>query len=175
MNEKYIHILGIALVIVYALFIVFIYAAEPRSIEEISLKAKQTVESAVTKGSVVVGTYQVDPVVFEQGLQAFRQDSFIAARDAFERADPEKRDARTQFYIAYSFYRQGWGRINNDDALFARSLEALERVSLLDPAFRSDDQTLGLHTASELRAELEEGLQVTAGDLNPLRIFNERK
>ena len=38
---------------------------------------------------------------------------------AFARADPAVRDARTQFYIAYSYYRQGWGRLYHDDALYA--------------------------------------------------------
>jgi hypothetical protein len=175
MKESYIQILGISLIAASFVFIAFIYGSEPRSIEEISLKAKQTVNSAVSKGSVAVGTYEVDPALFAMGLQSFRQDNFIAARDAFERADPEKRDARTQFYIAYSYYRQGWGRFTNDDALFARSLETLQRVALLDPGYRSNDETLGLRTAAELRAELEEGLKVTAGDLNPLRVLNERK
>jgi hypothetical protein len=175
MNEKYIQILGIAAAAIYGVFIVFLYAAEPRSIEEITVKAKQTVGDAVMKGSVVVGTYEVDPVLFEQGLQAFRQDNFIGARDAFERADPEKRDARTQFYLAYSYYRQGWGRVTNDDALFAQALETLSRVPMLDPNYRSDDANLQLRTPAELKAELEEGLRVTAEDFNPLRVFRERK
>ncbi len=175
MNEKYIQILGIAAAAIYGVFIVFLYAAEPRSIEEITVKAKQTVGDAVTKGSVVVGTYEVDPALFEQGLQAFRQDNFIAARDAFERADPEKRDARTQFYLAYSYYRQGWGRVTSDDALFAQALETLSRVSMLEPNYRSDDANLQLRTSAELKAELEEGLRVTADDFNPLRVFRVRK
>ncbi len=53
MNEKYIHILGLLLTIVYGTFVIFLYAAEPRSLEEISIKAKSTVENAVTKGQVV--------------------------------------------------------------------------------------------------------------------------
>jgi len=40
------------------------------------------------------------------------------ARDFFQKADPENRDAKTQYYIAYSYYRQGWGKLYNDDALF---------------------------------------------------------
>ena len=43
------------------------------------------------------------------------QGPFPPARAMFDEADPEKRDGRTQFYIAYSFYRQGWGRFSNDD------------------------------------------------------------
>ena len=175
MNERYIQILGLLLTCLYGIFVIFLYAAEPRSLEEISMKAKSTVENAVTKGQVVTGTYEVDQAKFSGGMQAFRQDNFIAARDLFERADPEKRDAKTQFYIAYSFYRQGWGRISNDDALFRQALASLERVPQLDPDFRSDDTNLQLRTPAELKNELEEGLQVTADDFNPLRLVRERK
>lgn len=175
MNEKYIQIIGLAITAVYGVFVAFLYAAEPRSLEEITIKAKSTVENVVTKGQVMAGTYEIDQVKFDEGLRAFRQDNFIAARDSFERADPEKRDPKTQFYIAYSFYRQGWGRVSNDDALFKQSLTTLERVSMLNPDFRSDDRDLQLRTAAELRNELNEGLQVTADDFNPLRLVRERK
>jgi len=175
MKEKYIQILGIVLTLVYGGFIAFLYAAEPRSIEEISMKARSTVENAVTKGQVITGIYEVDQEKFNAGLNAFRQNNFVVARDSFERADPEHRDAKTQYYIAYSFYRQGWGRISNDDALFKQSLERLERVSLLNPNFRTDDTDLQLRTPAELRGELEEGMTVSADDFNPLRLVRERK
>jgi hypothetical protein len=175
MNEKYIQILGVVVTIGYGAFVVFLYAAEPRSIEEISLKAKSTVENAITKGQVVTGTYEIDQAKFRDGLTAFRNDNFVAARDAFERADPEKRDPKTQFYISYSYYRQGWGRISNDDALFKQALDSLARVSMLDPDFRSDDANLQLRTPAELRNELEEGMRVTADDFNPLKLVRERK
>jgi hypothetical protein len=32
-----------------------------------------------------------------------------------------------------------------------------------------------MHTAEELKAELEAGLRVDASDLNPMRVFRERK
>lgn len=175
MNEKYIQIIGLALVAIYGVFVVFLYAAEPRSIEEISLKAKTTVEDAVTRGQVISGTYEIDQEKFNEGLRAFRQDNFVAARDSFERADPQRRDARTQYYIAYSFYRQGWGRVSNDDALFKMALETVERVYLLDRDFRSDDANLHLRTPAELRNELNDGLVVTVDDFNPLRLMRERK
>ena len=44
------------------------------------------------------------------------------------------RDARTQFYIAYSFYRQGWNRTHRDDALYTQGLETVERAIALAPA-----------------------------------------
>ena len=38
------------------------------------------------------------------------------------------RDSRVQFYVAYSYYRQGWGRMYNDDALFRKGLETVEHA-----------------------------------------------
>ena len=52
------------------------------------------------------------------------------------RADPAGRDALTQFYIAYTYYRQGWGRVYNDDALFKNGLEAVDRAIALAPDHR---------------------------------------
>ncbi|MBA2378057.1 MAG: hypothetical protein H0V76_00615 [Blastocatellia bacterium] len=175
MNEKYIQILGLAIAAAFGVFIVFLYAVEPRSIEEISHKAVQTYDNVTTKGQVILGRYEVDQAQFQEGLNAFRNDNFIAARDSFQRADPESRDPAAQFYIAYSYYRQGWGRITNDDELFMKSSEALQRVTLLDPNFRSTDADLKLATPAELRSELEDGLRVTISDFNPLRVFRERK
>jgi hypothetical protein len=174
-REKYIQILGISMMLVYGVFVVFLYAAEPRSLEEISSKAVETVQNAATKGQVITGTYEIDQAKFNEGLAAFRQNNFILARDAFTKADPERRDAKTQFYIAYSFYRQGWGRVSSDDALFKQALESLERVNFIDKDFRSDDPDLKLRTPAELKHELEEGLRVTADDFNPLRVLRERQ
>lgn len=175
MKVKYIQILGTVLAVFYGVFIVFLYAAEPRSLGEVTTKAMSAVESTVTKGQVLTGTYEIDQARFNEGIAAFRTDNFVLARDRFERADPEKRDANTQFYIAYSYYRQGWGRVSNDDALFKAGLEALQKVSQIDPDFVSKDADLKLKTAAELRNEFEEGLKVTADDFNPLRLVRERK
>jgi len=82
---------------------------------------------------------------------------------------------KTQFYIAYSFYRQGFGRISNDDALFKSGLEQINRVVALDKNFKSDDADLQLKTPVELKNEFEEGLKVTVNDFNPLKVLRERK
>ena len=142
---------------------------------ELPSKAQQTFDKATTTAQVMTNTYEIDQAKFGEGLQAFRQDNFVLARDAFSKADAEKRDARTQFYIAYSFYRQGWGRVSSDDTLFKQGLEAVNRVTALDNNFKSDDADLKLKTPVELKAELEQGLQVTADDFNPLKVFRERK
>ena len=175
MKEKYIQMIGIAFAVIYGVLITFLYTAGPRSIADISIKAASTVDTLTTKGQIVTGTYAVDPAKYAEGLKAFNAENFVAARDLFERADPEKRDAKTQFYIAYSYYRQGWGRVSNDDALFKLGIDAAARVILLDRDFRSDDPALKLRTPAELKQELEEGIKVTADDFNPLKLVRERK
>ena len=164
MKEKYIHLISIAIVVCGSIFITFLYSTEPRTIAEVT-----------TKGSVVLGTYAIDRVEFDRGLAAFRQENFDAARVAFDRADPEKRDAATQFYIAYSFYRQGWGRLSNDDALFQSGVESANRAIAIDPNLRVVDEAIIMKTPLELRSDLEEGLKVTASDFNPLKLARERK
>ena len=175
MKEKHIQILGISLAAVYAFFIAWLYWVEPKSLEDVPAKAQTTIENVTTKTQVAIGTYEVDQAKFNEGLNAFRQDNFIVARDNFGRADVGKRDARTQFYIAYSFYRQGFGRVSNDDALFKQGLEQINRVIVLDRNFKSDDANLQLKTPIELKNEFEEGLKVTASDFNPLKVLRERK
>lgn len=175
MKEKHIQIFGIVLTVVYGLFVAWLYAAAPKNFEEAQTKAASTIETATTRGEILIGTYEIDRAKFEQALNDFRRENFIAARDGFERADPERRDARAQFYIAYSFYRQGFGRFSNDDALFRQGLEQANRVAALDKDFRSNDADLQLKTAAELKNEFEEGLKVTAADFNPLKVWRERK
>ncbi|MCY7345507.1 MAG: hypothetical protein LH614_04735 [Pyrinomonadaceae bacterium] len=175
MNQKHIQLTGIFLTAVYAIFIAWLYWVEPKSLEEVPAKAQTTIENVTTKTQVAIGTYEVDRAKFNEGLTAFRQENFIVARDNFEKADTEKRDAKTQFYIAYSFYRQGFGKVSNDDALFKLGLEQISRVSALDRNFKSDDANLQIKTPVELKNEFEEGLKVTASDFNPLKIFRERK
>jgi len=175
MKEKQIQVLGIFLTAFYAIFIAWLYLVEPKSLEELPTKAQTTIENVTTKTQVAIGTYEVDQAKFSEGLKQFRAENFIVARDNFERADTEKRDAKTQFYIAYSFYRQGFGKISNDDALFKQGLEQTNRVISLDKNFKSDDANLQLKTPVELKNELEEGLKVTASDFNPLKILRERK
>ena len=164
MKDKHIQILGIILTITGLAFIGFLYVSEPRTLAEVT-----------TKGSVVLGTYEVNRSEFEAGLANFRKDEFTAARAAFDRADPEKRDAATQYYAAYSYYRQGWGRISNDDTLFRAGLEAANRVIVIDPNYRTTDETLGIKTPVELKTEFEDGLKITPSDFNPMKLTRERK
>ena len=175
MKEKHIQILGLFLTVVYGFVIAWLYWAAPKNLEEVSVKAKETIENTTTAGQVIIGTYEVDPLKFADGLKAFRADNFVAARQFFENADPERRDAKTQFYIAYSFYRQGFGTLYNDDELFKKGLEQTNRVVTLDKNYKSDDADLKLKTPAELRNEFEEGLRLTADDFNPFKLTRERK
>jgi hypothetical protein len=175
MNEKYLQIFSIAMISIFGIFIIWIYWAAPKNLEEVSSKAQKTIENVTTKAQVVTNTYEVDEVKYQEGLQAFRSDNFVLARDLFSRADPENRDANVQFYIAYSFYRQGFGRISNDDELFAKGLEQINRVIMLDKDFKYTDENLQIKTPIELKNEFEEGLRVTASDFNPLKVLRERK
>ena len=158
--------LGLLVSCAYAAVIVWLYAAQPQTMAQ------------VTGGlASQVGVYRIDDRAFADGLAFFRCDAFVEARAAFARADPAQRDARTQFYIAYSFYRQGWGRVYNDDALFGQGLVAVDRAIAAAPDHRLvvEDATLGLRTADELRAELTRGLTRELSDLNPLRVLRTRK
>jgi hypothetical protein len=157
---------GLVAAMVYAGLLAWLFASQPKTLDE-----------AIGGVAAGLGTYSVDAVSFEDGLGFFRTDRFPEARAAFGRADPALRDARTQFYIAYSFYRQGWHRTYRDDALYRQGLEAVDRAIALAPGRRLivEDGTLAMQSADELRAELEAGLSRTASDMNPLRLFEPRK
>ena len=157
---------GLAASVLYAGLIVWLYAAQPQTLAE--------VKGGLAAG---VGAYRIDDTAFRDGLAFFRADRFEEARAAFERADPAQRDGRTQFYIAYSYYRQGWGRLYNDDELFKAGLQRVDRAIAAAPGNRIvvEDETLGMRSADELRAELVRGLRRDASDFNPLRVLRERK
>jgi hypothetical protein len=157
---------GLLFSIAYAALIVWLYASQP-----------QTSAEAIGGLAATVGVYRVDSTAFEEGLAFFNRDLFPESRLAFERADPARRDARTQFYIAYSFYRQGWGRVYSDDELFRRGIEAVDRAIAVAPAGRVivDDPSLDMRSSDELKAELERGVRREASDFNPLRVFDRRK
>ena len=165
MRPKYIQSAGIVLTLLYAAFIVWIYATAPASFAEVA-----------TQTRAATGTYEVDQKHFDAALGLFRGDQFRAAREEWSLADPLQRDARTQFYIAYSFYREGWGRAYNDDALFKQGLDTVNRaIELSNGVLSVDDSNLKMHTAAELKSELQQGLERTWSDLNPLKVLNERK
>ena len=166
MREPVIRTIGLAGAVLYGALILSLFVAQPRTMTE-----------AVGGLSATLGTYTVDAQAFADGLAFFRKDQFEEARAAFARADPAIQDARTQFYVAYSFYRQGWHRTHHDDGLYAEGLKTVERAIALAPDRRVvvDDANLQLRSADELQAELRAGLTTDASDFNPLRLLGDRK
>ena len=166
MGETGIRTAGLVLVLAYAALVGWLFAQQPRSF------------AAAGGGlSSIVGAYRVDQGAFDDGVSYFRNDQFAEARAAFARADPAHRDALTQFYIAYAFYRQGWGRFYSDDALYREGIDAVDRAIALAPSGRIVVEAPGqrIRTADELKAELEAGLRAEPSDFNPLRVFRPRK
>jgi hypothetical protein len=165
-NSALVRAAGLVVTAAYAACLVWVYARQPRTVRQLTGGMAAT-----------MGAYKVDPVNFEEGLRFFRGDQFVEARAALERADPARQDALTQFYVAYSFYRQGWGRVYKDDALYRQGLEAVDRAIARAPGGRLvvGDANLGMHTADELRAELQRGTQRSVSDLNPMKVIEPRK
>src|SRR6478735_10448654 len=116
---------GLVVAVLYGATIVWLYARQPQTMAQ------------VTGGlSSAIGSYHIDPQAFADGLAFFGRDQFIESRAAFMRADSAERDAKTQFYIAYSYYRQGWGRLHHDDALYGEGVAAIDRAIALAPGGR---------------------------------------
>lgn len=161
-----VRIAGLVCVAAYAVFILWLYGQQPRTISEVTggLQAE-------------IGAYSIDEAAFAEALAYFRTERFPESRIAFERADTARRDPTVQFYIAYSYYRQGWGRLYHDDELYRAGLEAVDLSARLSPTgiVHVDDSDLGIHTSTELRAELERGIDKDASDFNPLKVFRTRQ
>src|SRR5262245_196975 len=162
MREPVVRMLGLGATAAYAMLIAWLLAQQPQSVAEVT--------GGLTAG---LGVYRVDQQAFDDGLALFRKDQFEAAVSAFARADPARRDPRTQFYIAYAHYRRGWGRVYNDDEQFTRGLEAINRAIAVAAGGRVvvEDPDLQMKNADEVKAELEAGLRRDVSDLNPLRVF----
>lgn len=158
--------LGLILTASLAVVVVWAYVRQPQTLAEVAGGL-----------SASVGAYRIDQQAFDEALELFRTGQFAGAEAAFARADPARQDARTQFYLAYAYYRHGWGRVYNDDVLFAQGLEAVNRAIALGPAggLIVDDPDLRMTSADELKAELDEGLRRDSSDFNPFNVFRPRK
>lgn len=165
MSSSAVRSLGLALSLIYAAAIVRVYVQQPATFPEVA--------GSLTSS---VGAYRIDSARFEAGLTFFRKDQFVEARDAFAQADPARQDATVQFYTAYSYLRQGWGRVYADDGLYRAGQAALAHARSLTPTSTIvvDDPNLRLHTAEEVAAEFQRGLTRELSDLNPVGVFRER-
>jgi len=166
MRESVVRGAGLVLSLTYAAMVAWLFATQP-----------QTVAQATGGLASIVGGYSIDKQAFDDGLRFFRHDQFVEARAAFGRADKAERDAVTQFYIAYAWYREGWGRVYNDDERFNKGIAAVDKAIALAPGGRLvvDDPDLQMHSADELRAELQRGVTRDVSDFNPLKVFRKRK
>jgi hypothetical protein len=157
--------IGLALSLLYAAAIVRVYVRQPATLPEVA-------------GSLTasVGVYRIDQARFDAGLSYFRADKFLEARDAFAQADPARQDPKVQFYTAYSYLREGWGRVYNDPTLYRAGKATLDHAREIAPhgTILIDDPALRLHSAEELEAEFDRGLTHGVSDLNPMRLLRER-
>jgi tetratricopeptide (TPR) repeat protein len=158
--ERTVQSVGIAVTVVYAAVVVWLYVVQPKSLAE-----------ATTAAAVQTNVYQVDPVQDRLAVEAFRAGRYRIAIDHFRLADPAARDARTQFLVAYSHYALGKGRVYDDDKEFTAALAAVDRSLEVAPnhTFTLSEPGLALDYASaeRLRERIRDGLEVTPGDLNP--------
>ena len=166
MREQIVRAAGLAVAIAYAFAISWTYVRQPQTMAQVT--------GGLAAG---IGAYRIDAQAFADGLAFFRKNQFVEARAAFARADPAGQDARTQFYAAYSYYREGWGRVYSDDVLFRAGLKRVDLAIALSPSGRLvvEDPELQMRSADELRAELEAGLRRDASDFNPRRVMRRRK
>jgi hypothetical protein len=155
--------IGIAITVIYAAFVVWIYAAQPKSVAEIG-----------TAAAVTANVYKVDEARFSEAMRNFKLGQFAIAADHFRGADPASQDPKTQFLIAYCHYALGAGTLADDDDQFKLALAAIDRCLELAPnrAFTIDqpDLRLDYRTADQLRQRIKQGLEITPDDFNPLGI-----
>jgi tetratricopeptide (TPR) repeat protein len=160
--QPVVQFLGIAATLLYGTFVAWLYATQPRSIAELQ-----------TAAAVQANVYTIDQAQFDEAMRAFRQGQFQIAVDHFARADPARRDPKTQFLIAYAHYAVGRGTLYDDDKEFQAALEAVDRCLAVAPnnTYTIDEPglTLDYTSADRLRQRLREGLEVTPGDLNPFK------
>jgi hypothetical protein len=166
MSEALTRGIGLTAATAYAVFVGWLFATQPRTLAEV-------------RGGLAasVGAYRIDTAAFDEALGYFRAEQFPNARAAFARADPAARDARTQFYVAYSYYRQGWHRTHRDDELYRSGLVVMNHALTLAPPGQLvvDDPDLAMHRGEELKQELEAGLKQELSDFDPRRLLERRK
>ena len=157
---------GIIVALLYGATIVWLYVRQPRTFEEIK-----------TQAAVEANIYQIKQENFDEALKQFNAGLYPIAIEQFKLADPAGRDARTQFYIAYSYYRLGRGRFTDDDEMFRPGLAAVDRSIANAPnqIFEIDRTDLEFKSAAALRERFKEGLETTAADFNPFKWFEKVK
>jgi len=163
--KRTIQVLGLATSVLYASFIVWVYARRPQSLAELK-----------TQASIQANVYHINQQNFDEAIKEFDTGDYNSAIGQLKLADPAQKDPTSQYYIAYSYYLLGRGRIFNDEDMFNRAIEAIDRC--LDNApnhiFEIDRGDMEIKNADTLRQKLIEGLKHTMPSLNPLNWFTKR-
>jgi tetratricopeptide (TPR) repeat protein len=163
--KRTVQITGLVIALLYGFIIVWLYVRQPRTFQE--LKTQVAVEANV---------YQIKRENFDQGLKHFNAGQHRIAIEQFGLADPAQSDPTTQFYIAYSYYLLGRGKLFDDDEMFRRGLAAIDRCLASAPnnIFEIDRADFDIRNAAALRQRFEDGLDVSPSDFNPLDWFKQR-
>ena len=123
----------------------------------------------------MIGTYEVDAAKFNEGLQAFRADNFVLARDLFPKPTRNAATRKRSITSPTVFTGKAGAEFPMMTHYFKKGLEQTDFVIQLDKNFKAEDENLKLQNPVELKNEIEEGLKVTAADFNPLKVLRERK
>jgi hypothetical protein len=143
----------------------WLYVRRPQSLAELK-----------TQASVQITIYHVTQANFDEGIKEFDAGDYNSAIGQFKLADPAQADSTSQYYIAYSYYLLGRGRLFNDEDMFNKATEAVDRCLENAPnhIFEIDRSDLEIKNADTLREKLREGLRHTMSSLNPFTWFNRK-
>jgi tetratricopeptide (TPR) repeat protein len=160
--KRTVQITGLVIALIYGLSIIWLYVRQPRSFQE--LKTQVAVETNV---------YRIKRENFDEALKQFNAGQYKVAIEQWKVADPAQSDPATQYYIAYSYYLLGRGKLYDDDEMFRKGLAAIERClgSAPNNIFEIDRADLEIRNAAALRQRLKDGLEVSPSDFNPLDWF----
>jgi tetratricopeptide (TPR) repeat protein len=160
--KRTVQVTGLVIALSYGLSIIWLYVRQPRSLQELK-----------TQAAVETNLYRIKQENFDEGVKQFNNGQYKIAVEQFEMADPAQSDAATQFYIAYSYYLLGRGKLYDDDEMFKKGLEAVDRCIRSAPnnIFETDRAGLEIRSAAALRQRLKEGIEVSPSDFNPLNWF----
>jgi hypothetical protein len=163
--KLFLQVAGLVIAPLYGFLIVWLYLHHPQSLSELK-----------TEASVQANVYQVNQTNLDEAIKEFNAGDYNSAIGQFKLADPAERDPASQYYIAYSYYMLGRGRIFNDEDMFNKAIKAVNLC--LDNApnhiFQIDRADLEVRNADTLREKLVEGLRHTPASLNPLNWFNKK-
>jgi hypothetical protein len=163
--KTFLQIAGLVIMPLYGCLVVWLYVHHPQSLSELK-----------TQASVQANVYHVNQPNFDQAIKEFDGGDYNSAIGQFNLADPAERDSASQYYIAYSYYLLGRGRVFNDEDMFNKAIVAVNHC--LDNApnhiFQIDRTDVEIRDADALRQKLVEGLRHTPASLNPFNWFNKK-